>query len=213
MKTPPTIIVLGAGRGSRYTGPRHKLAEPLGLGQGHADGDSVLGRTVRNALASGLPVLVVTTARFADEVADLVAKRDIVVLGENGGAAPGGMGDSIAAGVAARPGAGGWLVMPADMPLVRPSTMAAVAAGLGPHPVAYAQYQGRRGHPVAFGGELFSELVRLSGEEGARRILARFPGQAVEVDDPGVLLDMDTEADLASLRAHLANTNASSTRP
>jgi CTP:molybdopterin cytidylyltransferase MocA len=44
MKTPPTIIVLGAGRGTRYTGPRHKLAESLGA-------DSVLKRTVSNALA------------------------------------------------------------------------------------------------------------------------------------------------------------------
>jgi molybdenum cofactor cytidylyltransferase len=202
MKTPPTIIVLGAGRGSRYTGARHKLAEPLG-------GDSVLSCTVRNALASGLPVLVVTLPRFVNDVAGLVAKRDIVVLGESTGVAPGGMGDSIAAGVSARPSAGGWLVLPADMPLVRPATMLAVASALGPHPVAYAQYQGRRGHPVAFGSELFSELVRLSGDEGARRVLARFPGQAVEVDDPGVLLDMDTEADLASLRAHMAKDSAS----
>jgi molybdenum cofactor cytidylyltransferase len=196
MKSPPTIIVLGAGRGSRYTGALHKLAEPL-------DGTSVLSCTVRNALASGLPVLVVTTARFADDVADLVAKRDIVVLGEASGVAPGGMGDSIAAGVAARPAAGGWVLMPADMPLVRPASMTAVANGLGPHPVAYAQFLGRRGHPVAFGVELFSELVRLSGDEGARRILARYPGLAVELDDPGVLLDMDTEADLASLRARV----------
>ncbi len=198
MKTHPTIIVLGAGRGSRYTGARHKLAESLG-------GDSVMTCTVRNALGSGLPVLVVTLPRFVDDVADLVAKRDIVVLGETTGYAPGGMGDSIAAGVSARPGAGGWLVLPADMPLVRSATLTAVAAALGPHPVAYAQYQGRRGHPVAFGSELFSELVRLSGDEGARRVLARFPGQAVEVDDPGVLLDMDTEADLVKLRAHMAN--------
>lgn len=200
MKTPPAIIVLGAGRGSRYGGQRHKLAERLG-------NDSVLGCTVRHALATGLPVIVVTTTRFADEVADLVAKRDIVVLDGGSGTAPGGMGDSIAAGVAARPDAGGWLVMPADMPLVRPATMLAVAGALGPHPVAYAQFQGRRGHPVAFGAELFSELVRLSGDEGARRVLARYPGAAVELDDPGVLLDMDTEADLASLRARVAAEN------
>jgi molybdenum cofactor cytidylyltransferase len=207
MKTPPTIIVLGAGRGTRYTGPRHKLAEPLGA-------DSVLKRTVSNALASGLPVLVVTTPPFVADVADLVARRDIVVLGEANGLALGGMGDSIAAGVAARPGAGGWLVMPADMPLAKPSSMAAVAAALTSHPVAYAQYRGRRGHPVGFGAELFSELVRLSGDEGARRVLARYPGQAVELDDAGVLLDMDTEADLASLRAHMAATEgvASSAR-
>jgi molybdenum cofactor cytidylyltransferase len=204
MKTPPTIIVLGAGQGSRYTGARHKLAEPL-----LEDGDdtffeTVMGHTLRNALGSGLPVIVVTTPRLAAQAAHVLATRDIVEVGGAAGVAPGGMGDSIAAGVAARPGAGGWLVMPADMPLVRPATMAAVAMALGRHPVAYAQYQGRRGHPVAFSAELFSELMRLTGEEGARRILARFPGQAVEVDDAGVLLDMDTEADLAALRARLA---------
>jgi molybdenum cofactor cytidylyltransferase len=202
MRTPPTIIVLGAGRGTRYTGDRHKLAESLGA-------DSVLKRTVSNALASGLPVLVVTTPPFVADVADLVARRDIVVLGEANGPALGGMGDSIAAGVAARPGSGGWLVMPADMPLAKPASMAAVAGALASHPVAYAQYRGRRGHPVGFGAELFSELVRLSGDEGARRVLARYPGQAVELDDAGVLIDMDTEADLASLRAHMAATEAS----
>jgi molybdenum cofactor cytidylyltransferase len=67
--------------------------------------------------------------------------------------------------------------------------------------VAYAQYQGRRGHPVGFAAELYSELMMLSGDEGARRIIARYPAVGVDVDDPGVLLDLDTEADLAAMRA------------
>eukprot|EP01036_Dinobryon_divergens_P058815 gene58815-78471_t len=62
MKSLPALIVLAAGRGSRYAGPRHKLAEPLG-------NHSVLGHTLRNALASGLPVLVVTTPGFQAEAA------------------------------------------------------------------------------------------------------------------------------------------------
>jgi molybdenum cofactor cytidylyltransferase len=48
---------------------------------------------------------------------------------------------------------------------------------------------------------LFSELVNLRGEEGTRRLLARYPAAAVDVDDPGVLVDIDTEADLAAVRA------------
>ena len=67
--------------------------------------------------------------------------------------------------------------------------------------MAYAQYQGRRGHPVGFAAELYSELMMLSGDEGARRIVARYPAIGVDVDDPGVLLDLDTEADLAAMRA------------
>jgi molybdenum cofactor cytidylyltransferase len=67
------------------------------------------------------------------------------------------------------------------------------------HAVVFAQYQGRRGHPVGFAAELFSELVQLTGDEGARRVAARYPSFGVEVDDPGVLIDVDTADDLAGL--------------
>lgn len=188
--TPPTLVLLGVARGTGGSGTRHPLAEPW-------DGGDVLGATVRNALASGMPVLVVTTARFAAAVADQVALRDIVELPEPGGG--GRLGDAVAAGVAARPSAGGWLLLPAHMPLVRPHTLLRVADALASEAVVYAQHRGRQGHPIGFAAELFSELVRLAGDQGPARLLARFPGHAVEVDDPGVLLDTDTAAGLAGL--------------
>lgn len=197
MSSSPAVVVLGAGRGSRYTGARHKLAEPLG-------NETVLGQTLRQAIGSGLPVVVVTTSALVEAAARHVARRDIVVLGGEAGVAPGGMGDSIAAGVAVRPHAGGWLILPADMPLVRSRTLSRVAAAMRQQPVVYAQHQGQRGHPVAFAAELYSDLIRLSGEEGARRLLARYPASGVEVDDPGVLQDMDTETDLAVVRSRWA---------
>lgn len=43
----------------------------------------------------------------------------------------------------------------------------------------------------------------LAGDEGARRLVARYPALGLEVDDPGVLVDVDTEADLASVRQTL----------
>lgn len=196
MKSQPVIIVLAAGRGSRFAGPSHKLAQAFGAG-------SVLGQTIVHAIESRLPVIVVTTEPLAAEAARWVARRDVVVLPEVGspGAGPLGMGFSIAAGVAARPQAAGWLVLPGDMPLVKPATLQKVAAGLGQHVVVYAQHRGRRGHPVAFGAELFSELVQLQGDEGARRVTARYPSTGLEVDDPGVLVDVDTQADLLALQA------------
>ena len=196
MKSLPVIVVLAAGQGSRFGGPAHKLAQHLGAG-------SVLGQTIVHAIESRLPVVVVTTQPLAAEASRWVARRDVVVLPEVGspGAGPLGMGFSIAAGVAARPHAGGWLVLPGDMPLVMPATLKQVAQALGQQAVVYAQHRGRRGHPVGFAGELFSELVQLSGDEGARRVMARYPSFGVEVDDPGVLVDVDTTADLAAVRA------------
>jgi molybdenum cofactor cytidylyltransferase len=110
------------------------------------------------------------------------------------------MGVSIAAGVLAAASAPGWLILPGDMPQISPATLRAVAARLMSDPVVFAQYKGRRGHPVGFGAEMYSELIALQGDEGARRLLARYAAQAVEVDDPGVLQDVDTAADLRRLQ-------------
>lgn len=195
MTTQPAVIVLAAGKGSRFHGADHKLAQRLGA-------ITLLGTTLRQAVASRLPVIVVTTAAFADLARHSVAARDVVVLPEVG--APGtaglGMGYSIAAGVAACADAAGWILLPADMPLVRSDTLQAIARELHGHPVVHAQHKGRRGHPVGFAAELYSELVMLSGDEGARRLVARYPALGLEVDDPGVLLDVDTESDLEQVR-------------
>ena len=195
MTETPAVIVLAAGKGSRFEGVTHKLAQPLGS-------SSVLAETLGHALASRLPVIVVTTEAFADVARHSVAARDVVLLPEVGsdGAGPLGMGVSIAAGVSARPHAPGWLVLPGDMPMVQPSTLQAVARGLDHHSVVYAQHRGRRGHPVGFAAELYSELVALNGDEGARRLIARYPAFGIELDDPGILVDIDTPGDLEAVR-------------
>ena len=195
MRIRPTIIVPAAGRGSRFGGPLHKLEQPF-------EGGTVLGATLRRAIETQLPVLVVTTAMLAPLVARQLATRDILVL--SSGEAARGMGYTIAAGVAERSGASGWIVLPADMPLVRPGTLLAVATALEQHPVVYAEYRGRRGHPVAFAAELYSELILLDGDDGARRVVARYPSHGQDVDDPGVLLDVDNAADLDLLHASAA---------
>ncbi len=192
MLSRPTVVVLAAGKGSRFKGSAHKLEQSLG-------DLSVLGSTLRNAIQSHLPVVVVTTQGLAAEASRIVAARDVVIVPQALAAL--GMGHSIAAGIAARADAPGWLLLPGDMPMVKPATLLAVAAALEHHPVAYAQYHGRRGHPVGFAAELYSELMMLSGDEGARRIVARYPAIGVDVEDPGVLIDLDTEADLLALRA------------
>jgi len=189
MKNEPAVVVLAAGAGSRYHGTRHKLSERLG-------GDSVLVRTLRNAIASEMSVVLVISEALIAEAKGLVAPADMVVVDPRSQTSWG-MGDSIAAGVSIHASATGWLMLPADMPLVRPGSLRAVAAALDQQPIAFAQHRGRRGHPVGFAAELFSELVMLKGDEGARRLLARYPTAAVELDDAGVLFDIDTIDDLA----------------
>ena len=191
MRFRPTIVVPAAGRGSPFAGPRHKLEQAFGDA-------TVLACTVRQAVQTQLPVVVVTTAALQHVVSEVLATRDIVVLSPADAAR--GMGHSIAAGVSERSGAPGWLVLPGDMPLVRPASILAVASALEQQAVVCAQHRGRRGHPVGFAAELFSELILLRGDEGARRLMARYPAQGLELDDPGVLLDVDTHSDLEAMR-------------
>lgn len=199
----PAIVVLAAGRGMRFHGSGHKLEQQLDAA-GEAHGETVLSRTLRHAIATRLRVVAVTTRALAPQVQKLMPLADVVVLPEldsQGRPSPIGMGHSIAAGVGAAGDAEGWLIVPGDMPRLRPASMLAVADAILHYPVAYAQHLGRQGHPVGFGTELYSELVGLQGDEGARRIVARYPSQAVDLDDPGVLIDVDTLEDLAQLLA------------
>ncbi|MBK1616360.1 molybdopterin-guanine dinucleotide biosynthesis protein MobA [Rubrivivax gelatinosus] len=191
MNTSPTIVVLAAGHGTRLQPGRPRLEQPLA-------GSTVLGTTVANALQTGLRVLVVTTERLVPLLLPQLTLQDLHVLAED--SARRGRGQAIAAGVGDSPQSPGWLVLPGDMPLVRPETMLAVAQAIALHAVACAQHGGRRGHPVAFAAELYSELASLQTDEGARRLLARYPAVGVPVDDAGVLVDVDTDADLDSLR-------------
>ena len=192
----PTVVVLAAGRGSRFYGP---LRSPRQL-----DDADMLEATLRVAVASGLPVLAVTTEALQARARTQLAARDVAVLPEvlqaDGRTATAGLSECIAAGVGARPGASGWVVLPGDMPLVLPSTLVAVAQALRVHAVAYAQHAGRRGHPVGFGAELYSELVQLPDDSAARRLVARYPSCGVDVDDPGTQMEVESLRDVAALQ-------------
>ena len=112
-----------------------------------------------------------------------------------------GMGDSIAAAVRAARGAGGWLVLPGDLPLVKPESLHAVAQALATHAVVLPTHGGERGHPVGFSAACGEELARLTGTEGAAAVVraraARGEVLRLELPDPGVVTDIDTLEDLA----------------
>lgn len=114
-----------------------------------------------------------------------------------------GMGDSIAAAVRHTVHAAGWLVLPADLPLVQPATLQAMAQKLVQRGavVAWPEFAGERGHPVAFGRECLNDLLALQGDKGAAPVVRKWAGQgrgrAVAVQDIGIVTDVDTMDALA----------------
>lgn len=110
-----------------------------------------------------------------------------------------GMGASLAWGIDAVAQAAGWVVALADMPYIQPATFHQVAAALrrGAR-LARPLYRGRRGHPVGFASTLGAQLRGLTGDRGARAIVATHADylQLIETDDAGVIHDIDVVADI-----------------
>jgi molybdenum cofactor cytidylyltransferase len=112
-----------------------------------------------------------------------------------------GLGASLAAGIAAASDADGWIVALGDMPFIRAATIGAVRAKLAEGALIAAPVlaaTGERGHPVGFASRLKDELLALDGDQGARAVIERHRDMlaTVRVDDPGIVIDIDTPGDL-----------------
>ena len=175
----PVVLVLASGRGERFI----------------ASGG--IGNKLR-ALLAGKPVL--------EHTLDAVRASGLAWHVEDAGHE--GMGDSIAAGVAATRDAQGWLILPGDLPLVQPQSLQAVAAALAEHAVVLPHHRGKRGHPVGFAASCRDALLMLKGPQGAALVVRAQALVAsvaqLELEDAGIVTDIDTVADLANAELVLA---------
>ena len=101
------------------------------------------------------------------------------------------------------------VVLLGDQPLVSRGAVARVVEAWrsGAGPVVTATYGGRPGHPKLFDRRLLADLLRLTGDTGARDLVAAHPEwvHQVEVGDLGSDADVDVEADLDRVGAMLIN--------
>lgn len=177
----PVVLILAAGRGERFLaegGRTDKLEASLTTAAGTR---TVLAHVIAAAQASGLPWHVVTRQDTAHHLHP-------------------GMGTSIATGVAATTDADGWLVLPGDLPLIRPDSIVQVAAALRQHATVVPEVQGQAGHPVAFAQVCRAALLALQGDSGARQVLREFPPHRLLLQDAGCILDVDTPQALARVQ-------------
>ena len=100
-------------------------------------------------------------------------------------------------------GATGLLVVPVDMPLIRPATVSTAlhAFARSDRPILRVTHEGRHGHPVLFRASVFQALKTADPSLGARAVLRADPDRVLnlEVDDPGVLRDFDYPSDYREL--------------
>jgi molybdenum cofactor cytidylyltransferase len=186
-------ILLAAGAARRFGA--NKLLVPL------PDG-TPMALAAALALKAAVPHSAAVIRRGEHELASLLGEAGLLVV--PCARAEEGLSASLRCGIEATAEADGWLVALADMPFVKVETIARLAAALAePRPAAIVAplYRGQRGHPVGFARRYRAELAALDGDEGARVLLERHRERLhlVEVDDPGVVLDIDRRAELDAL--------------
>jgi molybdenum cofactor cytidylyltransferase len=188
LKNPPTVLILASGRGERFLASGGTTHKLQAL----LVGKTVLQHTLDAVVTSGLPWHV-----------------------EDGGHP--GMGDSIAAAVRKTPDANGWLVLPADLPLIQPATLLQVAEALQTNDVVLPCFVSdgantglhkeveQRGHPVGFGAVCRQNLLNLRGNKGAGIVIIAYTAIKLVVNDIGIVTDIDTVDDLAQAQALFKN--------
>jgi molybdenum cofactor cytidylyltransferase len=181
-------IVLAAGRGSRFRAEAGAdqdklLADCVGR-------DGVMRPVIEQVLVN-LPDRLM--ARWLVTTPD---RTEIIRLAQAYGCQvlllqSAGMGESIAAAVAASASADGWLVVLGDMPFIQSSSIERVIDALEEDGISVPVQAGDYGHPVAFGRAFGPDLMALTGDRGGKPLFARARVREVQVEDAGVLWDVD----------------------
>ncbi len=188
-------IVPAAGRSERFGEPK-AVAE--------VDGVPMLDRVVETLSAAGVDEVVVVIGGEHEElirnrVRELERCRVVINPKPERG-----MFSSLQEGFNACDQARTYLVAVGDMPFVRPETVRAVVAAHGGHGIVTPRYKGKRGHPIAVDEGVREAILEAEPAPGftlhdvIKRQQAR--RRDLEVDDPGVIRDVDTINDLGLKR-------------
>ncbi|MDM9652319.1 nucleotidyltransferase family protein [Pseudomonas sp. CW003PS] len=189
---PIAALMLAAGYSRRFGADKRRLVL--------ADGRSLLAASL--ALPCSMLEDVWLVLRPDEALTELELPQGVHIV-QNPATAEG-MGHSLAAGaqrLLAESHADAVAIFLADMPSIRRHSLEALMACAAPDRIVLPSHQGKRGHPVLFGRNFWPQLATLSGDAGAKPVLQQNPNAVsiVELDDPGVLQDIDTPADLSQL--------------
>jgi molybdenum cofactor cytidylyltransferase len=187
-------LVLAAGLSSRMG--RNKLLIQFG-------GKPLVAHVVEAALTAELEPVVVVTGHQAEQVHGALSGLPLSWV--HNPAYADGLASSLKAGLDALPAdLAGVLVCLGDMPAVTADHLARLLAAFDPiegRAICVPVHRGKRGNPVLLGSQLFDEMRELSGDSGARSLVARHDEWVCEVPmpDDAVLTDVDTAEALARL--------------
>jgi molybdenum cofactor cytidylyltransferase len=191
-KTNQTVIdgiVLAAGRSSRMGEPKALL---------EVDGVPFLEHAIKQLRQAGCRYVLAVVNNEDEWITRLAdATGAGVVINDQDGSE---QIDSLRLGIANLPdGYDAVVVLPVDFPRIQQPTMDKLVAEFARHPatVLNPAHNGEPGHPVIFSRDVVAELLRPDLPDGARTVIEQHSAEArtLDVDDAGVLIDIDTPTD------------------
>jgi molybdenum cofactor cytidylyltransferase len=189
-------VVLAAGL-SRRMG-QAKLLMPVG-------GRAIIRYVVESVLAGGVDSVWVVTGPDVEPIEAALAGFEVQIVVNP--APEAGQAGSVRTGIAALPpSVEAVLIALGDQPALAPSIIPALLAArrASPKLIVAPRYRDGQGNPVLFKREIFPELLRLTGDLGARPIIQKEPARVEWVDlDLPMPPDVDTPDDYERIRANL----------
>jgi molybdenum cofactor cytidylyltransferase len=189
-------ILLAAGTSSRMGQAKQLL--PLGS-------STVLAQTLEHARAAGVAEVVLVLGSSADSIRHQLPQTllDGVKVVVNHSYEQG-MASSLRSGLSALdPQTAAALILLGDQPFTLPQTLDRILQAYRDSgaQIVIPTHQGTRGNPVLLDRSLFSEAMALEGDVGCRAIFKNHLGGIVnvEVEDIGILLDLDNREDYERL--------------
>lgn len=185
-------LLLAAGTSSRF-GDRNKLLAKH-------DGEPIVKLAAQTLLEAALDPIVIVVGYEADRIREAISELSVETVYNE--AYDSGQASSLQVGVTALrdcESLDAIVVALGDMPFVGPETIETLieAYEKGVGDAIAAAYDGTRGNPVLFDRRFFDSLASVDGDVGGRQILLDCDAAVmVEVDDPGVLRDVDVPDDL-----------------
>ena len=193
------VIVLAAGQSRRMGGGKNKLLAEF-------DGEPLVRRSVRNAVQSIAGPVIVVTGHMEQEIRKALEGLDALIV-HNADFAEG-LSTSLKCGIRALPDdCDGVLVMLADMPGIDTKSIDELVSAFDPgsgKSIILPTASGKRGNPVIWSRDYFPLLRQLTGDVGARHLLAENEDAVHEVDiGDDAVIDVDTPEALAAAGGRL----------
>jgi molybdenum cofactor cytidylyltransferase len=168
----------------------------------HLGKKMLLERALANVRRANVAEMVLVLGFAAQEIQRKISLKSLVVVANE--KYEQGMGTSLRLGLSSvSPQAAGALIVLGDQPFVRPATLDRMIEFHRQHrpQILVPMYKGFRGNPVLLDRCVFPELRDLTGDIGCRAIFGSHTEgiSKLSVDDPGILLDVDTIQDLQAL--------------